>query len=253
MGYRLRIDYLGTSMDLPAKAFAVEHQARGHEVTHRERLCDIPTTPPPDVVVHAPLDKTPHGLVSTCALAGHVPKTTLLLMLFDNVGPAHAMLACHAQRGHCHPRILIHRLDSARWRSPAELIERIEAAATGPDRVTLTGPLPPGLSADVDQDLGEVMETKERFAALLYTAAVQRDWGNWPELAALVNVAPGVVKNTNSELGQVLKEARLVPWDTKWTSHQFSRFVAEHCSFIIAFGMGHLGFDPPARPFWLRH
>ena len=253
MGFRLRIDYLGASTDLLAKAFAVEHQGRGHEVSHRYSLDDIPTAPAPDVVVHVPLDKTPQGLVSTCVVADHVPPTTLLVLFFNDVGRSHAMLAFHARRGHCHPRLLLHRADPTRWRSPSEVLDRIEEAATGDDRILLTADLPPGLSILADQDLGEVMEAKERFASLLYAAASNRHWASWGDLTQILHVGDGVVKNINSELGGVLKDARLVPRDVRWTSNQFTQFVIEHRSFILAFGTGHLGFPPPEKPFWLAH
>ncbi|MCP3988821.1 MAG: hypothetical protein GY724_07095 [Actinomycetia bacterium] len=252
MGIRLRIDYLGSSMDLPAKAFAAEHQARGHEVKQRRTIADLPTIPPPDVVVHAPLDKTPAGLVSTCVLANHVVPTTLLVMMFNDVGNSHAMLALHARRGHCHPRLLLHWPGSIP-RSPGAVVNEIEVAATRADRVSVTAPLPPGLLIDADQDLGEVMGAKERFASLLYIAASHHQWGSWGELTPLLRVGDGVVKNINSELGGVLKDARLVPPGTKWTSQRFARFVTEHRSFIIAYGSGHLGLEPPAVPFWLSH
>ncbi|MCP4226415.1 MAG: hypothetical protein GY773_24015 [Actinomycetia bacterium] len=239
-------------MDLPAKAFAAEHQARGHEVRHRRTIADLPTIPPPDVVVHAPLDKTPAGLVSTCVLANHVVPTTLLVMMFNDVGNSHAMLALHARRGHCHPRLLLHWPGSIP-RSPGAVVNEIEVAATRADRVSVTAPLPPGLLIDADQDLGEVMGAKERFASLLYIAASHHQWGSWGELTPLLRVGDGVVKNINSELGGVLKDARLVPPGTKWTSQRFARFVTEHRSFIIAYGSGHLGLEPPAVPFWLSH
>ena len=249
MGCRLRIDYLGSSMALPAKAFAAEHQARGHEVNHRRTIDDISMTPPPDVVIHAPLDKTAHGLVSTCLLANHVASTTLLVMMFNDVGNSHAMLALHARRGHCHPRLLVH-WPGSMSSTPGGVVNEIEASATSPDQVANIVPLPAGLLVEADQDLGEVMEAKERFASLLYVAASNYQWGSWGELTPLLNVGDGVVKNINSELGGVLKDARLIPPGTKWTSQRFARFVTEHRSFIIAFGSGHLGLEPPAVPFW---
>lgn len=250
MSTRLRIDYLGSSMDVPATAFAVEHLNRGHEVSSRRQLAEIPTGVAPDVVIHAPLDKTADGLVSTCLLARHVHEQTLLVPMLGDAGNAEGMFALHARRGNCHGKMLMHWLGSQL--RPTAVVDKIEMAATSPPRVAVTSEIERSLVIDADQDLGEIMSLRERFAQLLYTAAVHPHWSNWGDLTKLMNVGDGVVKNVNSELGHVLKEARIIPRDDRWTSNRFVSLVADYRSFIAAHGQGHLGFELPEAPLWWR-
>jgi len=239
---RLRIDFLGVGTELLFKTLSGELEEQGHEVNYRRAVSEIVLKPPPDVVVHLPFDKTANGLVSTCEVATVVPRTTLLVAYFNHVGNSHAMLALHFRRGNCHPRLLLHRPDGE-GQSASALASHMSKVAYGPDQVIITAPLPSGLGVTADQDLGEIMATRERFAHLLYTAA-GHSWGTWGELTALMHVGDGVARNINAELGGVLREAGLAPWDARWTAQRLAGFVADHRSFILAFGSSHLNLTP---------
>lgn len=248
MSSGLRVDYLGASMMLTAAAFAEEHRARDHRVSHHERLDELSLTTPPDVVFHHPLDRTAGGLVPTCALSQRLPDHVLLVPIFSDFGPSNEMFVHHALRGNCHPKMLLHWIGADR-RTPTSVLDQVEAALEGTGGIDFTGSFPRSLDV-TGADLGEVMASRERFGRLLYMAASSRSWATWGDLTRILALGDGVVRNTNGELGSVLKEARIIPADSRWTAQGFTRFVTEYRSFIVAYGQFHLDYDPPLEPFW---
>lgn len=247
MGRGLRIDYLGDSLRLTASALAGEHHARGHTIACAPDLGGVSMATPPDVVLHQPLDRTPDGLVGTCALARLLPAHALLVPMFSDFGSSHAMFVRHALRGNCHPKMLLHWL-GCEQRTPCQVLDRVEHAAGLTAGVDFAGSFPP---FDVSgPDLGEIMAERERFGRLLYVGAWSQSWSSWGDLTRLLAVGDGVVRNVNSELGRELKRAGIVAESCRWTAQRFTRFVVEHRSFIVAFGQSHLGYEPPADRHW---
>ncbi len=242
----LRIDYLGAGMAFAASALGTEHEVRGHRPGRPSQPDDISVATPPDVVVHPAVERTDSGVLGVCALGALLPDHVLLAPGL-RAGPANAMMLRHVTQGNCHPKVLFHRLDVG-VRTPSDLLDAVEVAVEKPPDVTCLDPLPPGLV--LDADLGEIMVSRERFARLLYVAAVRRDWCGWADLTRLLNVGDGVVRNVNGELGTVLREAGIVPWELRWTAPAFSRFVVEYRSFIVCFGQHHLGYEPPPPVLW---
>ncbi|MGI9596619.1 MAG: hypothetical protein ACR2QK_10690 [Acidimicrobiales bacterium] len=257
----LRFAYVGPSMGLAKAAYAPWHEQRGHSCEYYRSAVQIPANPAPDVVVHAPLDRTVDGLVGACAIAMMVPKTTLLVAIFSTVGYSHAMFVKHALGGDCHPRMLLH-YPNPKLRGE-DVVERMARAASSYDAVTTTAPLPTALCLDgVVSDLGQIMAENRRMAELLYLGATDRDWSQWKDLATRLHLADGTIKNLNAKLRDRLIEAGIVnrtrpmaaigpgdngmdadggpPSKNTWTAGQLVRFCTEHRSFILAYGQSHL-------------
>ncbi len=257
----LRFAYVGPSMGLARAAYAPWHDARGHSAEYYPSAAQIPRNAAPDVVVHAPLERTDDGLVGSCVISRLVPDTTLLVPIFPTVGHAHAMFVKHALSGDCHPRMLLH------YPNPGltgeDVVERMAKAAISNDARVTTAPLPAALCLDgVACDLGRIMAENRRMAELLYLGATDRDWSQWKDLSDRLHLADGTIKNLNAKLRDRLLEARIIPQGkpsgglpsstngsaasqgqscrTTWTAGQLVRFCTEHRSFILAYGQSHL-------------
>lgn len=259
----LRFAYVGPSLGLARAAYAPWHDARGHSCEYYRSAGQLPRNPAPDVVVHAPLDRTVEGLVGSCAISKMVPKTTLLVPIFSTVGYSHAMFVRHALAGDCHPRMLLH------YPNPkltgGDVVELMARTATRGDALLTTEALPSALCLHgMVDDLGRIMAENRRMAELLYLGATDRDWSQWKDLADKLHLADGTIKNLNARLRDRLIAARILsgirpyrgapaggngaavghapapPGKATWTAGQLVRFCTEHRSFILAYGQSHL-------------
>jgi len=241
----LRVVYLGTRLAFALEAASAEHKQRGHFVTTCKLVTDIPLNPTPDVVIHHPLNSMGGGFEGTCRLSSILSKNTLLVAVFPLTGPSHAMFAFHALKGRCHPRVVLYLLPEDRCFSSDEFVGLIETAVSRNGHVVTTESFPDSLRLKASRDLGEVMSRRGRTGELLYRAASDPTWGNWSELSRRLNMSEGSVKNLNTKLGQELKRIGLVDPGQDWGMTAFTRLITAHRSFILAYGQGHLNFDPP--------
>lgn len=232
----LRIAYIGPTMDLFLKAYAEEHHALGHDIELLLRPEQIRAiVPGPDVVVSSPLARRNGRIAGSCLLHTLVQPTTLIVALFTSEGASHAMFAHHALGGRCHPRMLLHCPDPSL--SADHVVAKIDFAARGgaSPRATATASLPSVYLLDgVAKDLGQLLTEDQQLAEFLYRAAIDPTWSTWGDLASLLHVSEGSLKNRMSKFGKQAAKAGLVPADVTWTMGQFVRFVTEHRSFIQA-------------------
>lgn len=238
---------MGPVMDLIMEAYKPAHEKSSHEVLYHLKNADhIAGVARPDIVFCSPLAMAEDSMEGCCSVSRFVDDGTLVVALFASVDKSNAMFTVHARSGDCHSNMLLH------YPRPENTVEDVigvvddAARRRSSPKVEASYPLPKALIPPYQRDIGSIMREKPDLQEFLYRAALDSNWSTWGQLANILGMAEGSVKNKKLAFHKELIEAGCVE-SGKWSVGDFVRYMTEHRTFVRAYAESHLEFGSEAQ------